>query len=197
MLNINETILKGEKVKLVPLTIEHHDQLIEAVNDGKLWELWNTLIPEPSVMKHEISRRLELKAKGEMIPFTVIDTKTNNIIGMTAFLNIDQINKRVEIGVTWLSKSFQGSGVNTEAKYLMLQNAFESMDCIVVEIRTHFLNHQSRKAIEKLGAKLDGILRNNMIMPNGSLRDTCVYSIIKSEWPTIKKHLLYQLKIST
>jgi RimJ/RimL family protein N-acetyltransferase len=148
-------------------------------------------------MAAEINRRLDLQAKGNMCPFAVIDTATNHAVGMTTYMNIDAANLRIEIGSTWYRQSVQRSPLNTEAKRLLLAYAFEQLNCIAVEFRTHFFNHQSRRAIERLGAKLDGVLRNHQINPHplaaGTLRDTCVYSIIASEWPTVKAHLSYQL----
>jgi RimJ/RimL family protein N-acetyltransferase len=170
---------------------------MKAVRDGELWNHWYTAIPTPEGMAAEITRRLDLQAKGSMCPFTVIDPATGQAVGMTTFMNIDATNRRVEIGSTWYRQSVQRSPLNTEAKRLLLAYAFEQLNCIAVEFRTHFFNHQSRRAIERLGAKLDGVLRNHQINPHplaaGTLRDTCVYSIIASEWPTVKAHLSYQL----
>jgi RimJ/RimL family protein N-acetyltransferase len=115
-------------------------------------------------------------------------------VGMTSFMHIDAPNRRVEIGSTWYRKRVQRSALNTECKLLLLTHAFDALNCIAVEFRTHFFNHQSRTAIEKLGAKLDGVLRQHMILNNGTLRDTCVYSVLDREWPTVKAHLTYRLK---
>src|SRR3990167_4996155 len=142
-------------------------------------------------MLDNIVLRLNKQTEGSMIPFAVIDNITNKAVGMTCYLNVDKANRRVEIGGTWYRKSAQRTGLNTECKLLLLTHAFESLDCIAVEFRTHAFNQQSREGIERLGAKLDGILRNHMILPNGTLRDTYVYSIIASEWPTVKAHLEY------
>ena len=194
---IAPTSLSGQHVQLVPLSHLHHDDLMKAVRDGELWNHWYTAIPTPENMAAEINRRLDLQAKGSMCPFAVIDTATNHAVGMTTYMNIDAANLRVEIGSTWYRQSVQRSPLNTEAKRLLLAYAFEQLNCIAVEFRTHFFNHQSRRAIERLGAKLDGVLRNHQINPHplaaGTLRDTCVYSIIASEWPTVKAHLSYQL----
>lgn len=184
-------MLTGNNCKLEPLSIDHLKGLVSSVRDGELWKLWYTLIPHPDEMEHEIKRRLTLQAEGSMLPFTILNHTTNQIIGMMTYLNADHNNLRVEIGGSWLGKSMQGSGINVEAKLLLLSHAFEVLNCNVVEFRTHFLNKQSRKGIEKLGAKLDGILRNHMIMPNATIRDTCVYSILHTEWPTLKIHLKY------
>ena len=173
--------LQGHYCKLVPLSNDHHDSLIEAVTDGQLWKLWYTFVPHPDNMKKEITNRLQQQENGSMLPFTVIDNETNKPIGMTTYLNIDTINHRVEIGGTWYSKSKQGTVMNTECKRLLLTQAFEEFNCHAVEFRTHAFNQQSRRSIERLGAKLDGILRNHMVMPNGTLRDTYVYSIIASK----------------
>ncbi|MGQ3892336.1 GNAT family N-acetyltransferase [Legionella sp. CNM-4043-24] len=187
--SVHPITLAGEHCTLVPLSQEHHDALSEAAADGELSRLWYTFVPEPQKVKDNIELRLTLQQTGSMLPFTVIDNQTQKAVGMTTYLNIEREHRRVEIGGTWYRKSAQRTAINTECKFLLLQYAFESMDCIAVEFRTHALNHQSRKGIERLGARLDGILRNHMIMPNGTLRDTYVYSIIASEWPTIKAHL--------
>ena len=186
---IKPTTLSGLVCTLEPLAESHHDDLVEAVADGELWNLWYTMIPKPREMKDEIMRRLALQEAGDMLPFAIIHNKTGQAIGMTTYLNIDAANRRLEIGATWCRKSMQRTGLNTEAKLLLLSHAFEKLDCIAVEFRTHFCNQQSRRGIERLGAKLDGILRNHIIMPNGTLRDTCVYSILCNEWPTIKTHI--------
>lgn len=172
-----------------PLSQDHHDDLAEAVQDGELWKLWYTVIPEPSQMKAEIDRRLERQSKGGMLSFAVRDTRSAKVVGMTSYWNVDQAHRRVEIGGTWYRKSMQRTPLNTECKLLLLTHAFESLNCVCVELRTHFFNHPSRRAIERLGAKLDGILRNNQVLPNGTLRDTCAYSIIVSEWPVVKTNL--------
>jgi RimJ/RimL family protein N-acetyltransferase len=184
--------LSGPHARLVPLSPDHRDGLIEAVSDGDLWKLWYTAIPSPEGMEAEIARRLAVQAAGGMLAFTVIDAD-GKVAGMTTYMNVDAANRRVEIGSTWYAKWVQRTGLNTQCKLLLLQHAFEKLDCIAVEFRTHYFNHQSRRAIERLGAKQDGILRSHMIAPNGTLRDTVVFSIISSEWPTVKAHLTYQL----
>ena len=184
--------LSGPHVQLKPLSQDHCDGLTEAVKDGELWKLWYTFIPRAEDMRKEIDRRLGLQAAGSMLPFTVLDAD-GKIAGMTTYMNVDAPNRRVEIGSTWDARRVQRSALNTQCKLLLLTHAFEKLDCIAVEFRTHFFNHQSRRGIERLGAKQDGILRNHQIAPNGTLRDTVVYSIIASEWPTVKAHLNYQL----
>ena len=187
--------LQGQHVTLVPLSMLHQDQLTEAVKDGELWRHWYTLIPSPEKMGEEITRRLKLHEQGSMLPFTVM--AHGQAVGMTTYMNIDAPNKRLEIGSTWYRANVQRTGLNTECKRLLLAHAFEQLKCIAVEFRTHFFNQQSRRAIERLGAKLDGILRNHAIntLPDaaGVLRDTCVYSILNTEWPSVKANLDYQL----
>jgi N-acetyltransferase len=185
--------LTGAHARLEPLALQHRDDLAAAVGDGDLWKLWYTAIPSPQTMQAEIERRLALQASGLMLPFTVRDAD-GKIAGMTTYMNVDAANRRVEIGSTWYARRVQRSGVNTQCKLLLLSHAFEKLDCIAVEFRTHFFNHQSRRGIERLGAKQDGILRSHAIAPNGTVRDTVVYSIIAGEWPTVKAHLAYQLE---
>lgn len=194
---IAPTTLSGQHVRLEPLSMAHHDDLLDAVRDGELWQLWYTAIPTPEGMAAEIERRLNLQAAGSMCPFAVIDPVSGQAVGMTTYMNIDVAHRRVEIGSTWYRQSVQRTPLNTEAKRLLLAHAFEKLNCIAVEFRTHFFNHQSRRAIERLGAKLDGVLRSHQINTHplavGALRDTCVYSIIASEWPNVKAHLDHQL----
>jgi RimJ/RimL family protein N-acetyltransferase len=186
--------LRGTIVTVEPLRADHHDGLVEVVKDGELWNLWYTKVPSPDTLRADIERRLGLQAKGSMLPFVVIDNARKRIVGATSYMNIDADNRRVEIGSTWYAASAQRTSINTECKRLLLAHAFETLDCLAVEFRTHFINQQSRRAIERLGAKLDGILRSHMLQPNGTLRDTCVYSIIAGEWPTVRAHLDWQLK---
>ena len=184
--------LSGPHVRLEPLSPAHEAGLVDAVRDGELWKLWYTAIPAPERMAAEIERRLGLMAAGAMLPFTVFGAD-GRIAGMTTYMNVDNVHQRVEIGSTWYAKRVQRTPLNTQCKLLLLTHAFEKLNCIAVEFRTHFVNHQSRRGIERLGAKLDGILRSHQVSPNGTLRDTVVYSIIASEWPMVKAHLTYQL----
>jgi RimJ/RimL family protein N-acetyltransferase len=186
--------LTGTYVRLEPLSQAHRADLVEAAKDGELWRLWYTIVPPPEAMEPEIERRLMLQSAGSMLPFATIDRKTDRAVGMTTYMNIEALHRRLEIGSTWNRKSVQRSGINTESKLLLLRHAFEELACIAVEFRTHFLNQQSRRAIERLGAKLDGVLRNHMRMADGSLRDTCAYSIIASEWPAVRSNLTWQLE---
>jgi RimJ/RimL family protein N-acetyltransferase len=185
--------LRGHHATLEPQSPAHTADLAEAVQDGELWKLWYTMIPPPDRMGAEVQRRLDLQDRGSMLPFTVRDA-AGRVVGMTTFMNIDARNRRVEIGSTWYARRVQRSALNTQCKLLLLGHAFEALDCIAVEFRTHFLNTQSRRAIERLGARLDGILRHHLIMPDGTLRDTAVYSITAAEWPMVKAHLRWQLE---
>ena len=185
--------LQGALVTIAPLRREHHDALIDVVRDGELWNLWYTKIPSPDSVGADIERRLGLRECGSMLPFVVVERAHNRIVGATSYMNIDAANRRVEIGATWYAQSAQRSGINTECKYLLLSHAFEQLDCLAVEFRTGSVNFQSRNAIERLGAKLDGILRSHQRYTNGALRDTCVYSITAAEWPTVKAHLQWQM----
>jgi RimJ/RimL family protein N-acetyltransferase len=189
--------LKGNHASLVPLEMAHHDALYDAVGDGELWKLWYTTIPSPEGMAKEIERRLGLQKIGSMNPFCVLDSK-GRPIGMTTYMNIDEHNQRLEIGSTWYRKSVQRTAINTECKLMLLTHAFETLGCIAVEFRTHWFNHQSRAGIERLGAKLDGVLRSHQLNRHpdamNSIRDTCVYSIIVSEYPAVKANLSFKLK---
>jgi RimJ/RimL family protein N-acetyltransferase len=184
--------LTGPRATLRPLAPEHHDGLVAATRDGELWRLWYTAVPSPEGMRAEIERRLALQAAGSMLPFTVFDAG-GRIVGMSTYMNIDAAHKRVEIGSTWYAASAQRGPLNTQCKRLLLGHAFDALGCIAVEFRTHRLNTQSRRAIERLGAQLDGILRAHQVSPNGTLRDTAVYSITAAEWPTVRAHLEWQL----
>ena len=184
--------LAGLHATLAPLAPEHHDALCAATRDGELWKLWYTAVPSPEGMAAEIERRLSLQASGSMLPFTVFDA-AGRVVGMTTFMNIDATNRRVEIGSTWTAAAAQRSALNTQCKRLLLTHAFETLHCIALEFRTHRLNTQSRSAIERLGAQLDGVLRAHARASDGSLRDTAVYSITAPEWAAVRSHLDWQL----
>jgi N-acetyltransferase len=184
--------LSGRHARLEPLAAGHEAALCDAVRDGELWQLWYTAIPTPEGMAAEIARRLGLRAAGSMLPFTVFDGD-GRVAGMTTYMNVDAVHRRVEIGSTWYAARAQRTPLNTECKRLLLAHAFEALDCIAVEFRTHRFNQQSRRAIERLGAQLDGMLRNHQRAGNGTLRDTAVYSITADEWPTVRAHLDFQL----
>jgi len=185
--------LSGRHASLEPLSAAHHADLLEATRDGELWKLWYTSIPSPEGMHAEIERRLGLQQAGTMLPFAVRNRASGRIVGMTTYMNIDANHRRVEIGSTWYARSAQRTPLNTECKLMLLTHAFETLACIAVEFRTSFFNHASRRAIERLGAKQDGILRSHQRHADGSLRDTCVYSILAHEWPAVKRHLEFKL----
>jgi N-acetyltransferase len=185
--------LRGRHAALVPLSPDHVAGLQQASNDGDLSALWYTAVPSAEGMAAEIERRLSLLAKDSMLPFTVLDAE-GRVAGMTTYMNVDGANRRVEIGSTWYAKRVQRTPLNTECKLMLLGHAFDGLNCIAVEFRTHRFNTQSRRAIERLGAQLDGILRSHQISPNGTLRDTAVYSITAAEWPTVRAHLQFQLQ---
>jgi len=190
---VQPVTLTGRHATLEPLEAGHADGLRAAAADGDLWKLWYTSVPAPDRMEAEITRRLGLQAQGLMMPFAVRDAD-GEPAGMTTYMNIDVANQRLEIGSTWYARRVQRTPLNTECKLMLLSHAFEKLGCIAVEFRTHWMNHQSRTAIARLGAKQDGVLRNHQRMPDGSLRDTVVFSIIASEWPAVRNHLQFQLE---
>lgn len=191
---LQPVVLRGAIATLEPLSQRHATDLADAVRDGELWRLWFTRVPQPGEMTSEIERRLALQAAGSMLPFAVIGNASGRAVGMTSYMNVDAANRRVEIGSTWYRGSVQRTGLNTECKLMLLAHAFETLECIAVELRTGSFNHPSRRAIERLGAKLDGILRNHLIMKDGVVRDTCVYSIVAAEWPAVRTHLRWQME---
>lgn len=184
-----EACLSGEHVILEPLSQDHLPALSLAVADGELWRLWYTSVPHPDEMKEYIQQALDSEQRGEALAFAVRSRSSGAIVGCTRICNWDQANRRLEIGYTWYAKSVQRSAINTETKLLLLEYAFETLDVMAVEFRTHFHNQASREAITRLGAKQDGILRNHRLLKDGSVRDTVVYSIIDSEWPEVKQGL--------
>ncbi len=186
-------VIENSWVRLEPLSHAHAEHLAAAVSIGDLWKTWYTSIPAPDAMDGEIARRLALQAEGRMAPWAVVSPASGLAVGMTTYMNIDAPNRRVEIGSTWLGKDAQETGVNPAAKLALLTRAFEELDCIAVEFRTHWHNSQSRAAVAKLGAKQDGVLRNHQVWRNGTLRDTVVFSIIASEWPSVRQGLVSRL----
>lgn len=190
---LEEIELSGQNVKLVPLRASHKQGLLEAAGDGELWKLWYTSVPSSETIAIYIEKALAEQEQGKSLPFVVKENNTNKIIGSTRYMNVEVDNKRLEIGHTWYAKGSQRTGVNTECKYLLLEHAFEKLNCIAVEFRTHWFNHRSRNAILRLGAKQDGVLRNHRVDSNGNLRDTVVFSIIQSEWLVIKKSLEFEM----
>lgn len=189
MLPIQPVTLETDRLMLRPMSLDDVPAFGEAARDGNQWEKKTTTVPRPEGFEEYVRKALELQAAGLALPFTTVVKDGNRVVGSTRFMNIDAVNHRVEIGTTWIARSWQRTFVNTHAKFLMLRHAFEVLGCNAVEIRTHSQNDQSRAAIERLGAKLDGILRRHMIMPDGHIRDTAVYSILPEEWPAVKARL--------
>jgi len=185
--------LTGTHVLLLPMERKHLNGLQEAAKDGELWRLWYTFIPTVEGMESWISKALEEQVSGVSCPFVVISKEDNRVIGSTRYMNIEKDIHRLEIGTTWYSKSVQRTPVNTECKLLLLRYAFENLKCLAVEFRTHRFNVQSRRAIERLGAQLDGVLRNHRVSVNGTIRDTVVYSVIINEWENVKSNLEFML----
>jgi RimJ/RimL family protein N-acetyltransferase len=185
--------LRGDVAILAPLGREHADDLRDAVRDGELWKLWYTSVPAPDEVDAEIERRLSLQRGGSMLPFVVVERAGGKAVGMTTYMNVDAANRRLEIGSTWYRKCVQRTALNTECKIMLLQHAFETLSCVAVEFRTSSFNFASRRAIERLGAHLDGVLRSHMRHADGTLRDTCVYSVIASEWRAVKANLVFKL----
>jgi RimJ/RimL family protein N-acetyltransferase len=191
---IEPLTLTGPKwLSLEPMERRHEPELLEAAKDGELWKLWYTAIASPDAVMGYMDDALKMRDELGAMPFIVRRNSDGKVVGSTRYFNVDAKNRRLEIGHTWYSKSAQRTGLNTEAKLLLLKHAFEKLHCIAVELRTHWFNFESRAAIARIGAKQDGVLRNHQVSPNGTLRDTVVFSIIASEWPTVKAHLKHEL----
>jgi N-acetyltransferase len=190
---IEPVTLKGEHATLEPLEAKHEAALRDAAADGELWRLWYTSVAPPDQIGDYIARALDMRERLGAMPFAVRHNTTGNVVGCTRYFNVDAANRRLEIGHTWYSKRVQRTAVNTECKLLLLTHAFEVLRCIAVEFRTHWFNHASRVAIERLGAKQDGVLRNHRRQPDGSLRDTVVFSITDAEWPAVRNRLRHRL----
>jgi len=190
---IEPVTLEGALATLTPLAVEHRDALAAAATDGQLWKLWYTSVPSPETTAQYIEAALAQRETAHAMPFVVREVSSGALVGCTRYFNVEPAHRRLEIGFTWYAKRVQRTLLNTECKLLLLGHAFEKLDCIAVEFRTHWMNHQSRRAIARLGAKEDGVLRSHQIAPDGSLRDTVVFSIIASEWPAVRQHLLFKL----
>src|SRR6478736_5420421 len=191
---IEPVTLKGAHATLEPLESGHATALRDAAADGELWRLWYTSVAPPDQMVDYIARALDMRERLGAMPFAVRQNATGEIVGCTRYFNVDAANRRLEIGHTWYSKRAQRTAINTESKLLLLTHAFETLNCIAVEFRTHWFNQASRAAIARLGAKEDGVLRNHQLMPDGSRRDTVVFSVIDGEWPAVKRHLGFLLE---
>jgi N-acetyltransferase len=193
---IEPVTLTGAHASVEPLGTEHEQALERAAADGELWRLWYTSIAPPGKMGQYIATALDMRERLGAMPFVVRENASGEIVGCTRYFNVDGTNRRLEIGHTWYSKRAQRTAINTECKLMLLTHAFEKLACIAVEFRTHWFNHASREAIARLGAKQDGVLRNHQLMPDGSRRDTVVFSIIDGEWLAAKQHLMFQIERS-
>ncbi|MEZ4939547.1 MAG: GNAT family protein [Saprospiraceae bacterium] len=191
---LNKIVLETDNVKLLPLNTDHTDELLIASEDGNLSDLWFTSVPNRKNIDTYIEKAINEFEKDKGLAFVIIDKKSNKIIGTTRYTNAKPEHRRLEIGFTWYAKSFQKTFVNSECKLLLLKHAFEVLKAIAVEFRTHWYNFPSRNAIERLGAKQDGVLRNHQITTDGTIRDTVVYSIIESEWKTCKRSLIFRIE---
>lgn len=189
----DKVVLEGEFVRLEPLTRAHKPGLEMAIRDGDLWNLFVTLVPHPDQLDRFFAQADDWYNAGDGLAFATIDKRTGKIAGSTRFMKANLPNKRLEIGFTFLGESWQRTPVNTEAKFLMLQHAFETLQLNRVELLTDFLNSKSRAAIARLGAKEEGILRSHMVMPNGRVRDSVLFSITSQEWRGVKENLLFKL----
>ncbi|WP_292934154.1 GNAT family protein [Noviherbaspirillum sp.] len=191
---VDAVTLSGRHATLEPLALEHEEEIRLAVADGELWNLWFTTVPRPEGVRNYIEQLIAQRERGEVLAFAVRDNESGRIVGGTRYLHIDENNRRLEIGGTWYAQRAQRTAINTECKLMLLAHAFEKLRCIAVEFRTDWFNKRSQAAIERLGAKRDGVLRNHIIMPDGRIRDSVVYSVIQNEWPGVKKNLLYKLE---
>jgi RimJ/RimL family protein N-acetyltransferase len=188
-LDIKPVTLEGQHVRLEPLSINHHAGLAEVGLVEELWRWIPFAVRTPEEMREYIANALKAQAEGRELPFATIQKATGKMIGSTRYMNIDRPNLRVEIGSTWLAPAWQRTAANTEAKYLMLRHAFETLGCMRVELKTDALNEKSRNAILRIGAKEEGTFRKHMVMHTGRIRDTAYFSIIDSEWPAVKARL--------
>ena len=191
---IEPVTLEGRHATLEPLAREHEADLRRAAADGELWRLWYTSAPAPDKTGAYIEAALRMREELGAMSFAVRDNVAAEIVGCTRYFNVDAPNRRLEIGHTWYAAHAQRTAINTECKLMLLTHAFEKLACIAVEFRTHWFNHASREAIERLGAKQDGVLRNHQLLADGARRDTVVFSIIDGEWPAVKRHLRFQLE---
>jgi RimJ/RimL family protein N-acetyltransferase len=190
---VEPVTIKGRYATLEPLAREHEAAVAAAAADGELWRLWYTGVPAPEGTAAWIEAALAMRESLGAMPFVIRANATGEVVGSTRYFNVEAGHRRLEIGHTWHARRAQRTAINTECKLLLLGHAFERLECIAVEFRTSFFNFASRRAIERLGAKQDGILRNHQILPDGTLRDTVVFSIIEGEWPAVQRHLTFEL----
>ncbi len=190
---IEPVTLAGAHATLEPLAPAHAEAVAAAAADGELWNLWYTSVPPPDKVAAWLDTALDMRERLGAMPFVVRDNASGDVVGSTRYFNVDAANRRLEIGHTWYARRAQRTAINTECKLLLLTYAFEQLRTIAVEFRTHWFNHGSRAAILRLGARQDGVLRNHQLLPDGSRRDTVVFSILDSEWLAVKHHLQHQL----
>ena len=190
---LQEVALETELALLRPLHADDADALVAAASDGRLWELWYTQVPDADSVASYVAEALREQQFGRALPFVVVERASGQVVGTTRYCHADAANRRLEIGYTWYASRCQRTALNTQCKLALLQQAFEVLGCVAVEFRTHWHNHQSRAAIARLGAKQDGVLRNHRLEPDGARRDTVVFSILDSEWPSVRKSLLHRL----
>ena len=197
MITLAPVTLEGHGVRLEPLAAHHEPELVRAVSDGRLWELWYTVVPEPQHMAKYIADAHAGHDAGTMLPWAVRELSTGQIVGSTRYHDVVAAIDRVEIGYTWYAKSWQRSHVNTACKLLLFTHAFETLGCGVVGLRTDNFNHRSQRAIEALGARKDGVLRHHQARRDGSARDSVMYSVLAHEWKDVKRHLLARISRSS
>lgn len=193
-MDVSPITLEGKYVRLDPLTQAHATALVAAASDGELWQTTVTIIPDHTGIDAYIAAALQGQAQGKELPFVIIHKSSNEIVGTTRFYDISAPDRKAAIGYTWLSRNAQRTPINTECKLLLLTHAFEAWRCVRVELITDILNEQSRNAILRLGAKEEGILRKHLILPNGRVRDSVVFSIIDDEWPDVRVRLAAKLQ---
>jgi RimJ/RimL family protein N-acetyltransferase len=193
MIRLESVTLESPEVRLEPLSLEHHDGLVAAASDGKLWDLWFTGVPKPAQTRTYIEAALAGRQSGHMLPWAVRELRSGKIVGSTRYHDIVASIDRVEIGYTWYAQTYQRTNVNTTCKLMLLEHAFEALACTVVGWRTDNFNFKSQRGIEALGAKKDGVLRHHQPRPDGTVRDTVMYSMLATEWPDAKRHLQFRL----
>lgn len=194
MIELHPTVLEGRGIRLEPLTLDHERALSDAAADGELWKLWFTGVPGPGETRRYVEAALEGQRDGHMLPWVVVEVATRAVVGSTRYHDIVKPIDRVEIGYTWYAASRQRSHVNTVCKLLLLAHAFETVGCGVVGLRTDNFNFRSQRAIEALGARKDGVIRRHAARRDGSVRDSVIYSILKEEWPDVRRHLELRLE---
>ncbi len=193
MIDVHPVVLERDGIRLEPLADDHHDGLVTAAGDGRLWEFWFTSVPPPDGVRAYLADAFTGQLEGHMLPWAVRDLSSGALVGSTRYHDIVPTLDRVEIGYTWYGQSRQRSHVNTTCKLLLLAHAFDTLGCRIVGLRTDNFNFRSQRAIEGLGAKKDGVIRHHALRRDGSVRDTVMYSILAAEWPDVRRHLELRL----